>query len=81
MALKIWLYENEKRVGFDFLHYKMNNPWIVCGIGFLFCCAGIYLFFKNVYEEEKSIKWPVLILLMGVLIIAIGTAKYFKLTT
>lgn len=58
---------------------EMNNPWILCGTGVLFCCAGIFLFFKNVYEEGKSIKWPVFIMIMGVLLITTGTAKWFKL--
>lgn len=57
----------------------MNNPWVLCGIGALFCSAGMYLFFKNIYEEDRSIKWPVLIMIMGILLIAAGTAKYFKL--
>lgn len=57
----------------------MNNPWILCGIGIVFCCSGVYLFLKNIYEEEKSVKTAVLIILGGVLIIALGTAKYFKL--
>ena len=56
----------------------MNNPWVLCGIGALFCFAGVYLFFKNVYEDERSVKWPVLIMIMGILLIAAGTAKYFK---
>jgi uncharacterized membrane protein YidH (DUF202 family) len=57
----------------------MNNPWILCGIGIIFCCTGVYLFLRNIYEEEKSITKAVLIILGGVLIIALGTAKYFKL--
>ena len=57
----------------------INNPWVLCGIGFLFCIAGVYLFFKNVYEEDQSVVWPVLMMIMGVLLIAAGTAKYFKL--
>ena len=57
---------------------KMNNPWLLCGVGTLFCCAGVYLFFKNVYEDDRSVKWPVIIMIMGVLLIAAGTAKYFK---
>ena len=36
------------------------------------------LFSKNVYEEDRSVKWPVIIMIMGVLLIAAGTAKYFK---
>ena len=57
----------------------MNNPWILCGIGIFFCCFGVYLFLKNIYEEEKSVKKAILIMIGGVLIIALGTAKYFKL--
>ena len=57
----------------------LNNPWVLCGIGVLFCVAGVYLFFKNVYEENQSLSWPVAILVMGVLLIAAGTAKYFRL--
>ena len=57
----------------------MNNPWVVSGIGVLFSCSGIYLFFKNVYEEDRSVKWPLIIMLMGIMLIAAGTAKYYKL--
>ena len=58
----------------------INNPWILFSIGFLFCTAGVYLFFKKVYEEEQSLFWPFAIMIMGVVLIGIGTAKYFKLT-
>ncbi len=58
----------------------VNNPWILCGIGFLFCMAGVYLFFKKVHEEGQSLFWPFAIMIMGVVLIGIGTAKYFKLT-
>ena len=57
----------------------INNPWVLCGTGILFCMAGAYLFFKNVYEENHSVYWPVTIMIMGVLLIGVGTAKYFKL--
>jgi hypothetical protein len=56
----------------------MNNPWILCGIGVLFCCSGAFLFFKNAYEDDRSVTWPVIIMILGVLLIAVGTAKYFK---
>jgi hypothetical protein len=68
-----------KRCRVLFFIFKMSNAWIIWGIGVLFCFSGLYLFFKNVYEEGKSIKWPVMVILMGVLIIAAGTAKYFEL--
>jgi len=57
----------------------MNNPWLLCGIGMLFCCSGAYMFFKNIFEEGKPIKWPILVMLAGILLIGAGTAKYFKL--
>lgn len=57
----------------------MNNPWILCGIGILFCITGVYFFFRNVYEENQSVSWAVTIMLMGVILIVAGTAKYFKL--
>jgi di/tricarboxylate transporter len=57
----------------------MNNPWILCIAGIVFCVTGVYFFFKNVYEENQSVSWPVIIMIMGVLLIAAGTAKFFKL--
>jgi hypothetical protein len=57
----------------------MNNPWILWVVGILFCCAGVYLFFKNVYEEDRSVRWAVFIMIMGVVLITAGTAKYLKL--
>lgn len=52
---------------------------LLCITGILFCLTGIYLFHKNVYEENKNIRPAVLAMIMGVLLIAIGTAIYFKL--
>jgi len=57
----------------------MNNPWVLCGIGMVFCITGVYFFFKKVYEENQSVSWSLIIMAMGVLLIAAGTAKYFKL--
>jgi hypothetical protein len=54
-------------------------PWILCGTGLLFCLSGIYFFYKIAFEENRSLKWPVIIMIMGVLLIAWGTAKYVKL--
>jgi len=51
--------------------------WLLCGAGVLFCLAGIYEFRKNVFEENKSVRPSIFIMIMGVLLIAIGTAKYF----
>ena len=57
----------------------MALPWILCGAGVLFCITGIYLFNRNVYEESKAIVKPVLLMIGGVILIGIGTAKYFHL--
>lgn len=54
----------------------MNIPWIICGIGMFFCLSGVYLFFRNVFEEGRSLKWALLIIVMGIVLIAVGTAKY-----
>jgi len=35
---------------------KMNNSWVLCGIGILFCCSGVILFFKKVYEDQVAFK-------------------------
>jgi hypothetical protein len=57
----------------------MSSAWILCGIGILFCLAGLYLFRRDVFEEDKNIIKPVLLMIAGVILIGIGTARYFKL--
>lgn len=57
----------------------LQNPWVLCGIGILFCIGGVYLFFKNAYEEDRSLYWPIVMMVMGVILIAAGTARYFGL--
>ena len=59
----------------------MSIPWIICGIGIFFCLSGVYFFFKNCFEEGRSIRWPVLIIIMGVLLITIGTYKYVDMAS
>ena len=51
--------------------------WLLCIAGTLFCIAGAYYFRKNAFEEGKSIRPSILIMIMGVILISIGTAKYF----
>ena len=56
-------------------------PWSYFVIGILFCLAGLYNFYKNVFEEGKSILIPVFIIVMGIVLITIGTGKmngFFK---
>ena len=57
----------------------MNSPWIICGIGTLFCAGGVFLFWRNAFEEDKKMIQPVLVILAGLVLITIGTAKYFHL--
>ncbi|MEO8405173.1 MAG: hypothetical protein ABI480_11270 [Chitinophagaceae bacterium] len=54
-------------------------PWLICGAGLIFCLSGVFLLFKEMYEKGSSIKGPVVIILMGILLIASGTAQFFKL--
>lgn len=61
----------DKNVAADFL----NQPWVYYGVGILFCITGIYLFSKNVYEEDRSIKGAVLLLIAGVVLIAVGAGR------
>jgi uncharacterized membrane protein AbrB (regulator of aidB expression) len=53
--------------------------WLLCITGILFCLAGLYQFRKNVFEEDKSVRPSIFIMIMGVILIAIGTAKYFEI--
>jgi uncharacterized membrane protein AbrB (regulator of aidB expression) len=57
----------------------MNSPWLLCGIGILFCFGGAYLFYRNVFEEDRNMLKPILIMIAGVILIGLGTAKYFHL--
>lgn len=57
----------------------MLAAWTLCGVGTLFCVAGVYAFYRNVYEENKKVLTPVLLIIAGVVLIGAGTAKYFGL--
>jgi hypothetical protein len=54
-------------------------PWLFCIAGTLFCVAGVYYFYKHLFEETHSMNWSFIIMGMGVVLIGIGTAKYFHL--
>jgi uncharacterized membrane protein len=58
----------------------MENPWVLCGVGFLFCVAGVYVFFKNAFEEDKKILKSVLLMIAGVVLIGLGMAKFYHVT-
>ena len=53
--------------------------WVYYIIGSIFCLTGLYLLFKNLFEEGKSIFYPVVIIVLGVFLIAIGTAISLKM--
>ena len=52
---------------------------IYYGAGILFCGAGLYLFFKNMYEKDKSIMPAVIVILMGITLIGFGAAHSINL--
>ena len=56
-----------------------QSAWLLCGTGILFCLSGLFFFYKNAFEKERKILPSVLLMIMGVIIIAIATAKYFNL--
>lgn len=53
----------------------MNNPWLFILSGIAFCLAGIFLFQRNAFEENKKIWWPALVILTGVVLVGIGMVK------
>lgn len=53
--------------------------WFLCITGIVLCLAGVYHFRLTAFEEDKSIRPSILIMIMGVILISIGTAKYFGL--
>jgi len=57
----------------------ITTAWIYCGAGTLFCLSGVIVFFKAVYEKEKKLLPSFLLMIMGVILIGIGTARYFNL--
>jgi hypothetical protein len=57
----------------------MWQAWALCVAGILFCVTGVYMFYRNVYEEDKKILAPVLLIIGGVFLTGWGTAKFFHL--
>lgn len=58
---------------------RFTDAWVLITAGCLFCISGILLFRKNIFEEDRSPKWPLLVLLMGVVLITLGSAKQMHL--
>jgi hypothetical protein len=46
MADKEWVHQHKKDI--------MLPSWALCGVGTLFCGAGVYTFYRNVYERNKK---------------------------
>ncbi len=55
--------------------------WLFCIAGIVFCLSGVHQFRKHVFEEDGSIVLAICLMIGGVILIAIGTAKYFQLIT
>ena len=53
--------------------------WLLCITGIVFCLTGVYQFKTNAFEEDKSVRPAVYVMIMGVILISIGTAKYFAI--
>lgn len=52
--------------------------WLYYTAGIAFCGAGLYLFFKNLFEKDRTILPSVLVILMGVILILYGAAYSLK---
>ena len=57
----------------------MHAGWIYCIAGMLFCLGGVYLFFRNVFEENRRITNPILVIIGGIFLIGVGMAKLYGL--
>lgn len=55
------------------------HPWIICAIGIFFCVSGIYFFFRNVFEENRTVAGAVLIMLMGIVLVSIASYQLIYL--
>lgn len=57
----------------------MPQSWIISGIGIVFCATGVYLFYRKAYEEGENLIKPIILMIMGVILIALGAAKSLHL--
>jgi len=57
----------------------MSLAWLYCIAGIFFCFSGVFVFFKTVYEKDKKLFPSYLLMVMGVILIGIGTARFFNL--
>lgn len=52
----------------------MSKSFLFYFFGILFCVSGVYLFLKNSFEEGKTLRWPIIIMVMGMMLIGIAAA-------
>ena len=57
----------------------MDSPWTSLAAGIALCAGGVYLFFKNAFEDDKSIVKPVLIVVAGIVLVAIAMAEFYHI--
>lgn len=57
----------------------MSNPWIIIIVGVLFSLAGVYLFHRNAFEENRKVMMPVLVIIAGIILMSIGFAKHLHI--
>ena len=55
----------------------MDSPWTSLAAGIALCAGGVYLFFKNAFEDDKSIVKPLLIVVAGIVLVAIAMAEFY----
>lgn len=53
--------------------------WPIWVAGILSCAAGVYLFARNAFEEDRSIRPAILLMITGVVLIAYATAIAYRL--
>ena len=53
------------------------SPWTLLAAGIVLCAGGIYLFFKNVFEEDKGIVRPLLVVVAGIILVAMAMADFY----
>lgn len=57
----------------------MQHPWSLIITGIVFCLAGVYLFQRNAFEENKKLLMPVIVILAGIILLSIGMARKLRL--
>ena len=53
--------------------------WIFYTVGIVFCIIAIFIYYRNVFEDEKKISYSVVLMILGVILIAVATAKDLRL--